>query len=210
MITEFDDERMEIRFLLDEAENYKEGLKKVNILEKQLNNKNGSIDKDDFWFIHYDKAFIYFKTERYNEMREHINKAKLYYDSKAQKNLINWLTVEYNRDNNINKEESLILIDEMENYYEESNKPIFASSMRVNKALILHNVVTVKKEIEFVMNLSCMNTKIADEYRSDLFNIYIENINENRLEIAKLIKSVHNKNLQKELKEQILQQLKVA
>lgn len=209
MSKEFYEDKMEIRMLLDD-DNYNEVLRKCNILETKLTQKTVDINKNDFFFVYFDKSLMFMKFKDYSQMLEYIDKAKLYFETEEEKNLLSWLLMEYYRDNKINKRESLILADEMEGYYIKSNKPIYASSIRVNKALLLCDAEAVKKEIEFVKSIDITNTKIIDEYSSDLFNIYIEDIEHNRLEIARLLKSINNNDLRKKLKLQLLTQLKVA
>ena len=145
MINEFDQDRMEIRVLLDNENNYIEGLKRINILENKLKGKINNIDKDDMWFIYYDKAWISFKYEDYDKMLKYVNKAKLYYETDHQKNLISWLLVEYYKSQG-NIEKSLEEYNEIENFYKENDKPIFASNIRVNKALLVCNIKVIKSK----------------------------------------------------------------
>jgi len=209
MINKFEDEKMEIRSLLDD-DNYLEVLRKCDTLEEKLISDTGYINHTDFFFVYYDKSLMFMKFKEYPKVIKYANKAKLCCETEEQTNLINWLLMEYNRDNNINIEESLLLADEIEAYYLKNNKPVYASGIRVNKALLLNDFQAVKREIEFIKIIDRANTKVIDEYSTDLFNVYINNIPQNRLEIARLIKSIHSNELQHKLKLQLTTQLKIA
>lgn len=210
MINKYDKDRMEIRFLLDEENNYTEGLKKVNILENKLNKHLESIDKDDLWYIYYDKALIFFKFKDYSKMLSYANMAKLYYETENEKNLISWLLVEYYKDDKSKIQECLTLYDEIQESYMNMGKPLFASSIRVNKAALLCNTEAIRTEIEFIKTIDITNIKMIDECYIEIFNIYMIDVEKNRLEIERIIKLIHNNDLKHTLKSQVLMQCKIA